>query len=182
MVTTWLRSGKPDVGMSLNGVLAGLVAITAGCAYVTPGAAIIIGLISGPLVVFGALALEKFKIDDPVGAVPVHLINGIWGTLAVGLFATIPGNTGTTGLFAGGGTTLLVAQLVGVLAVGGWCIVTTGVLFMAIKATVGLRVSAQEEIEGLDIGEHGASAYPDMVPSTAEGTPASSGTMVPSLT
>jgi len=164
MFTTWLRKGKPDLGMTLNGVLAGLVAITAGCAYVGPGAAIIIGLVSGPLCVLAVDWLDALKIDDPVGAVPVHLVNGVWGTLAVGLFATIPGNTGTVGLFAGGGPALLIAQLVGVLAVGFWTVITCGVMFLAIKATVGLRVSVQEEQEGLDIGEHGATAYPDLLP------------------
>ncbi len=163
-ITTWLRKGKPDLSMALNGVLGGLVAITAGCAYVTPLAAIIIGLVAGPLVVFGSTWLESLRIDDPVGAVPVHLINGVWGTLAVGLFATIPGNTGTLGLFAGGGTTLLIAQLVGVLAVGAWTALTCGLLFWMIKVTMGLRVTAEEEEAGLDIEEHGANAYPDMVP------------------
>jgi Amt family ammonium transporter len=164
MFTTWFKSGKPDLGMSLNGVLGGLVAITAGCAYVDPGAAVIIGLIAGPLVVFSADWLDALKIDDPVGAVPVHLFNGIWGTLAVGLFASSAGNTGTTGLFYGGGAQLLVAQIIGVAGVGIWTVLTAGVLFFAIKATIGLRVSAEEEASGLDIGEHGASAYPDLLP------------------
>ncbi len=164
MFTTWFRSGKPDLGMSLNGVLAGLVAITAPCAYVTPAAAVIIGLIAGPIVIFGADLLDKFKIDDPVGAVPVHLMNGIWGTLALGLFASIAGNTGTVGLFYGGGITLFVSQLVGVLSVGGWTVACSFVMFLAIKAVIGLRVSAEEEEAGLDVGEHGASAYPDILP------------------
>lgn len=164
MITTWIRSGKPDLGMSLNGVLGGLVAITAPCAYVTPLAAVIIGLVAGPLVVMSASWLEAFKIDDPVGAVPVHLVNGMWGTLALGLFATIEGNTGTLGLFAGGGLTLLIAQAVGVVAVGAWTAITCGIMFYLIKVTVGLRVSAEEEEQGLDLGEHGTTAYPDILP------------------
>jgi Amt family ammonium transporter len=164
LITSWMRYGKPDMGQTLNGVLAGLVAITAGCAYVTPLSAIIIGLIAGPLVVFGAEWLDALKIDDPVGAIPVHLVCGIWGTLAVGLFASIPGNTGTTGLFFGGGTTLLVSQLVGVLVVGLWTAITAGTVFFLLKVTIGLRVSAAEEEAGLDIGEHGSVAYPDLLP------------------
>jgi Amt family ammonium transporter len=164
LITSWMRYGKPDMGQTLNGVLAGLVAITAGCAYVTPLSAIIIGLIAGPLVVFGAEWLDALKIDDPVGAVPVHLVCGIWGTLAVGLFASIPGNTGTTGLFFGGGATLLISQLVGVLVVGLWTAVTAGTVFFLLKVTIGLRVSAAEEEAGLDIGEHGSVAYPDLLP------------------
>ncbi|HMO59713.1 MAG TPA: ammonium transporter, partial [Roseiflexaceae bacterium] len=162
MITSWLRTGKPELGSSLNGVLAGLVAITAGCAYVTPLASGIIGLVAGPFYSFSVSWMESLKIDDPVGAVPVHLVNGVWGTLAVGLFATIPGNTGTLGLFAGGGFQLLIAQTVGVLAIGLWCAVTCFLLFYAIKRTVGLRVSAEEEDTGLDIGEHGTVAYPDI--------------------
>ncbi|MGC8800414.1 ammonium transporter [Chloroflexus sp.] len=176
LFTAWLRYGKPDLGQTLNGVLGGLVAITAGCAYVDPLAAIIIGFIAGPVVVFSAELLEKLKIDDPVGAVPVHLVNGIWGTLAVGLFASIPGNTGTTGLFYGGGLTLLISQLVGVVAIGLWTVATAALMFFAIKATIGLRVSKAEEEAGLDIGEHGMVAYPDLAPvptgSTVSGVPA----------
>lgn len=167
LLTAWLRYGKADLGQTLNGVLAGLVAITAGCAYVDPLAAIIIGFIGGPLVVFGAELLDRLKIDDPVGAVPVHLINGIWGTLAVGLFASLPGNTGTTGLFYGGGMTLLISQFVGVVAVGLWTAALAGAMFYALKATVGLRVSKEEEEAGLDIGEHGTVAYPDLAPAGA---------------
>lgn len=162
MCITWFRDGKPDLGMSLNGVLGGLVAITAGCAYVTPLSSVIIGAIAGPLVVFSARWIENVGIDDPVGAVPVHLVNGIWGTLAVGMFATLPGNTGTTGLFVSGDGTLLIAQLIGVLAVGAWTATTTGLLFLLIKRRIGLRVSDAEEEAGLDLGEHGAVAYPDI--------------------
>ncbi len=164
MLVAWLRFGKPDLSMALNGVLGGLVAITAGCAYVDPIAAIIIGLIAGPLVIFSVGWMDRLKIDDPVGAVPVHLVNGVWGTLAVGLFATVAGNTGTTGLFAGGGFTLLIAQVVGIVSIGLWTAVLAGAMFFAIKATIGLRVSKEEEEAGLDIGEHGAVAYPDLTP------------------
>jgi ammonium transporter, Amt family len=162
MITSWLRTGKPELGVSLNGVLAGLVAITAGCAYVRPLDAVIIGLVAGPLYVASVGWLNALKIDDPVGAVPVHLVNGVWGTLAVGLFATIPGNTGTVGLFAGGGFQLLIAQIVGTLAIGAWCAATSFALFYGIKKTIGLRVSAEEEEIGLDLGEHGTVAYPDI--------------------
>lgn len=177
MFTTWFKSGKPDLGMTLNGVIGGLVAITAPCAYVTPLASVIIGFVAGPLIVFSAGWLEALKIDDPVGAVPAHLVNGVWGTLAVGLFATIEGNTGTLGLFASGGDmTLLIAQIVGVVAVGVWTVVTSGALFYIIKATIGLRVSAEEEQVGLDIGEHGSVAYPDFLPMPEAGTaPVASG-------
>ncbi len=169
LFTAWLRYGKPDLGQTLNGVLGGLVAITAGCAYVDPLSSIIIGFIAGPIVVFSTELLEKLKIDDPVGAVPVHLISGIWGTLAVGLFASVEGNTGTTGLFYGGGLTLLISQLVGIVAIGFWTVATAALMFFAIKATIGLRVSKEEEEAGLDIGEHGMVAYPDLA-----GTPAGS--------
>ncbi|NJN15699.1 MAG: ammonium transporter [Oscillochloris sp.] len=167
LFTAWFRSGKPDLGQTMNGVLGGLVAITAGCAYVNPISAILIGFLAGPLVVFGAEWLEKAKIDDPVGAVPVHLINGAWGTIAVGLFASAPGNTGTLGLFFGGGATLLMAQVVGIIAIGAWTALLAGAMFLAIKATIGLRVSKEEELSGLDVGEHGSVAYPDFVPGTA---------------
>ncbi|MBX0327170.1 ammonium transporter [Oscillochloris sp. ZM17-4] len=163
MFFVWVRGGKPDLGMTLNGTLAGLVAITAGCAYVDPLAAVVIGLIAGPLVVVACDVMDKAKIDDPVGAVPVHLVNGVWGTLAVGLFASQAGNTGTTGLFYGGGMSLLIAQFVGVVAIGLWTAVLAGAMFYALKATVGLRVSKAEEEEGLDVGEHGSVAYPDFL-------------------
>lgn len=162
MIASWIKTGKPELGVSLNGVLAGLVAITAGCAYVRPIDAVIIGLVAGPLYLISVGWLESLKIDDPVGAVPVHLVNGVWGTLAVGLFATIPGNTGTVGLFAGGGAQLLIAQVVGVVAISLWCAVTCFLLFYTLKRTIGLRVSAEEEELGLDIGEHGTVAYPDI--------------------
>jgi Amt family ammonium transporter len=162
MIVSWLFvAKKPDLGITLNGTLAGLVAITAPCAYVTPLNSIFIGAIGGVIVVYGTILLEKLKIDDPVGAVPVHLMNGIWGTLAIGIFGT----EGIGSLMTGD-TGQIVAQLIGVLAVGVWCIVTGLILFYAIKAINGLRVSAEEEIKGLDILEHGTEAYPgDAVPS-----------------
>jgi Amt family ammonium transporter len=164
MVLNWLFvTKKPELGSSLNGVLAGLVAITAPCAYVTPGYSILIGAIGGAIVVYGAILLEKLKIDDPVSAVPVHLMNGIWGTLALGIFAT---ENGVTGLVAGN-TTQIIAQLIGVLAIGAWCLLTGSALFYGIKATIGLRVSHENELKGLDVEEHGTKAYPkDVIGST----------------
>lgn len=161
MIVSWLFvAKKPDLGTTLNGTLAGLVAITAPCAYVTPLNSIIIGAIGGVIVVYGALLLEKLKIDDPVSAVPVHLFNGIWGTLAIGIFGT----EGIGSLITGD-TGQIVAQLIGVLSVGAWCVVTGLILFYGIKAVNGLRVSAEEEINGLDLLEHGTEAYPgDVVP------------------
>lgn len=158
MVTHWILKGKPDLGSTLNGALGGLVAITAPCAFVTPLASLIIGLVAGPLIVFSTGWLESLKIDDPVGAVPAHLVNGVWGTLAVGLFAL------DGGLFSGGGASLLIAQVIGVVACAVWTAGTAFIMFSAIKATVGLRVSEEEEDAGLDSWEHGASAYPDIVP------------------
>ena len=163
MIFTWIKYGKPDVSMSLNASLAGLVAITAPCDVTDCFGAIIIGAVAGLLVVFGVWLLDYvLRIDDPVGAVAVHCMNGIWGTIATGLFATTsaPGNDTLTGLFYGGGFTLLVKQLLGMFSVIVWTVVTITITFMLIKATVGLRVSEEEEIEGLDSCEHGlASAY-----------------------
>ncbi len=157
LAITWIRYGKPGLSMSLNGVLAGLVAITAGCDTVTPGGAILIGLMAGTLVVFAVEFFDKvLKIDDPVGAISVHGINGAFGTIMVGLFAE--GN-GIKGLFYGGGTDLLVTQLIGVGAVAAWAIGTGLVLFLALKQTIGLRVTKKEEENGLDYYEHGERAY-----------------------
>jgi len=154
---TWLKYGKPGLSITLNGVLAGLVAITAGCDTVTPGGSIIIGLMAGVLVV---LAVEFFdnivKIDDPVGAISVHAINGLFGTLMVGLFAK---DNGISGLFYGGGTSLLVTQLIGVAAVAAWAIGCGLVLFFILKHSIGLRVTKKEEENGLDYYEHGEKAY-----------------------
>ncbi len=150
LLTSWIKFGKPEVGMSLNGALAGLVAITAGCANVAPGSAIIIGAIAGVLVVLSVLFFDKLKIDDPVGAVSVHGVNGAWGTLAAGLF-NIGGTTGK----------IIMVQLIGIGACFIWTFVIAMIMFKVIAMTVGLRVSAEEEIEGLDITEHGGEAYPD---------------------
>jgi Amt family ammonium transporter len=163
--TAWKILGKPDLGMTINGALGGLVGITAGCAFVSVGSAIIIGAIAGVIIVLGVMLLDRLKIDDPVGALAVHGMGGIFGTLAVGLFAQeaiAPGTTGD-GLLFGGGLGLLGAQALGVLAVGAAVFGVSLALWLAIKATMGVRVSEEEEIEGLDIGEHGNRAYPDFV-------------------
>lgn len=163
MVFTWVRYGKPDVSMCLNASLAGLVAITAPCDVTDVTGSIIIGAVAGVLVVFGVWFLDNvLHIDDPVGAVAVHCLNGIWGTIAVGLFATTsaPGNDSVVGLFYGGGFKQLGIQLVGFAGVAAWTAVTITITFLIIKATVGLRVSEEEEIVGLDSTEHGLpSAY-----------------------
>ncbi len=162
MVFTWLKFGKPDVSMSLNASLAGLVAITAPCDVTDALGAIIIGVVSGFLVVFGVWLFDyKLHVDDPVGAVAVHMMNGIWGTLAVGLFATTSAPASElTGLFYGGGFKLLGIQALGVVTVGAWAAVTITITFSVIKAVIGLRASAEEEIVGLDRTEHGLpSAY-----------------------
>jgi len=157
LIITWVRYGKPGLSMTLNGVLAGLVAITAGCDTVTPGGAAIIGLLAGVIVVFGVEFIEKkLKIDDPVGAIAVHGLNGAFGTIMVGFLAK--GN-GCSGLFYGGGTDLLIAQLIGVGAVAAWAIGCGLILFNTLKYTVGLRVTKMEEENGLDYYEHGEKAY-----------------------
>lgn len=156
MTITWIKNGKPDVSMTLNGALGGLVGVTAGCADVDAIGAAIIGAVAGALIVFAVWLLDyKLKIDDPVGAVAVHGFNGAWGALAIGLFATGKGQDGITGLFYGGGFNQLGIQAVGVLAIGAWTAVTMFILFFVLKKTVGLRVSVQEEIVGLDREEHG---------------------------
>jgi len=169
MVYTWIKNGKPDVSMTLNGSLAGLVAITAPCASVDALGALIIGLVAGVLVVVAVEVIDnKIHVDDPVGAIAVHGINGIWGTLAVGLFATdtipdaVAGVTGegANGLFYGGGWGQLGIQALGVVSILAWTIVIMTIVFFIIKKTIGLRVSAEEEILGLDVTEHGLpSAY-----------------------
>ena len=170
MIFTWIKYGKPDVSMCLNASLAGLVAITAPCDVTDAAGSIVIGAVAGLLVCFGVWLLDyKLRIDDPVGAVAVHMMNGIWGTLAVGLFATdtapgysiadANGNT-LVGLFYGGGFKLLGLQALGVISVGAWAVVTITITFLAIRAIFGLRVSEEEEITGLDATEHGLpSAY-----------------------
>ena len=159
MALSWIRSKKPDLSMSLNGALAGLVAVTAGCASVSPGSAILIGLIAGAIVELSVEFIDKvLHIDDPVGAVSVHGVCGAWGTLAVGLFAQ-PEYGGLAGLFFGGGVQQLGIQALGVLCVFGWTVAASLALFSLLKATVGLRVGPEEELRGLDIGEHGSEAY-----------------------
>jgi Amt family ammonium transporter len=159
MATVWALYGKPDLSMTMNGALAGLVAITAPCAFVSPASSIVIGAIGGVIVVFGVALLDRIRVDDPVGAVPVHGMNGIWGTVAVGLFGRKALGVANDGLLFGGGLKQLGVQLLGTLAVTAFVIVAMGLVFFAIKKTVGLRVSKAEELRGLDIGEHGLEAY-----------------------
>ncbi|MBI2844312.1 MAG: ammonium transporter [Armatimonadetes bacterium] len=163
MATSWAMFKKPDVSMTLNGALAGLVAITAPCAFVSPVSSVIIGGAAGAIVVLAVVFFDKIHLDDPVGAVSVHGVCGAFGTLALGLFAQdhfSPGTTGN-GLLFGGGTKLLLSQAIGVISVFAFVGICGIILFGLLKATVGLRVSAQEEMEGLDLGEHGMTAYPD---------------------
>ena len=158
---SWMWDGKPSLGMSVNGCLAGLVAITAPCAFVTVPVALLIGILAGALVVCAVKLLDSLRIDDPVGAVPVHLFNGVFGTLCVGLFAVdkLTGTATGNGLFYGGGMTLLIAQLKGIGAVAIYTLAISLAFWLVVKVTMGLRVSKTEEIEGLDIGEHGEVAY-----------------------
>ncbi|WP_372947413.1 ammonium transporter [Mariniphaga sp.] len=154
LFVSWWRYKRPALSLALNGALAGLVAITAGTDIVSPGGALIIGLMAGIILVFSVEIIDqKFKVDDPVGAVSVHGVNGAFGTLAVGLFAT------EGGLFYGGGFDLLISQVIGVAAVFVWAFGLGLILFKTIKATIGLRVSKRIEEEGLDVYEHGESAY-----------------------
>ena len=155
----WSLTKKADLSIAMNGALAGLVAVTAPCAFVDPWAAIVIGLIGGVVVVFGTRLLDKLKIDDPVGAVPVHGINGLWGTVAIGLFGKSSLGVAYDGLFYGGGLTQVGIQLLGALSVAAFVLVSMGIVFKAIDLTVGLRVSMEEEYRGLDIGEHGMQSY-----------------------
>ena len=167
LIITWIRYRKPDVSMTLNGSLAGLVAITAGCDTVSPVSAAIIGVLAGFAVVFGIEFIDKvLKVDDPVGAVGVHGLNGALGTLCVGLFSDGDGTGGVKGLFTGGGAGLLGTQAIGVISVIAWVTVTMIIVFQVIKHTIGLRVSEEEEVLGLDSTEHGlASAYSDFMAS-----------------
>lgn len=161
----WKLLGKPDIGMTINGALAGLVGITASCAFVSVGSSLVIGTLAGLLIVMGVLFLDKVKWDDPVGAIAVHGMGGIFGTLAVGLWAQdkfMPGTTGN-GLFFGGGFAPVLKQLAGIGAVGAAVFTISLVVWLGIKATMGVRVTPEEELEGLDIGEHGNRAYPDFV-------------------
>lgn len=159
MFTVWFKNGKPDTSMTLNGALAGLVAITAGCNNVSPGSAIIIGFLAGSLVVFSVEFIDQvLHIDDPVGAISVHGVCGMFGTLMVGVFAAKDFG-GVSGLLDGGGLVLLKTQLIGIASVLGWTLACGLVLFGILRATIGLRVSKEEELRGLDITEHGAESY-----------------------
>lgn len=171
-ITAWLYLGKPDLSMIINGILAGLVGVTASCAWINVPNSAIIGTIAGILVVFAVTFFDNLKIDDPVGATSVHLVCGIWGTLAVGLFADGPGTGIYTagpkaGLLVGGGFDQLWPQLVGIISVGGMTVVLSTIFWAALKALLGIRVSALEEAEGLDIGEHGMEAYTGFVKETS---------------
>ncbi len=171
---SWKLLGKPDLGMTLNGCLAGLVAITAPCAFVSVESAFIIGVVAGLLVVPAVMWFDKIRVDDPVGALSVHLVNGVWGTFSLGLFAD-DALTGK-GLLMGGGTKLLAAQVTGIIAVGLFTFTAALITWAIIKATIGIRVSLQEEISGLDIGEHGNSAYPELLTRKQSYTYVGSGT------
>ncbi|MEO0457280.1 MAG: ammonium transporter [Cyanobacteria bacterium P01_A01_bin.114] len=160
--TAWILSGKPDLSMIINGILAGLVGITAGCAGVGYWGAVVIGLVAGVLVVFSVGFFDSIKIDDPVGAISVHLVNGAWGTVAVGLFDT------SAGLFYGGGPAQLISQIIGIIAIGAFTVVVSGVIWFILKSTLGMRVSAEEELKGLDIGEHGMEAYSGFLKDTSD--------------
>lgn len=167
--TAWLYLGKPDLSMIINGILAGLVGVTAACAFINIPSAALIGIIAGILVVFAVTFFDRIKIDDPVGATSVHLVCGIWGTLAVGLFSVGPNVAlrGTplytagpaAGLFFGGGFKQLGIQLLGILCVGGMTVLLSTIFWLVLKAVLGIRVTPEEELEGLDIGEHGMEAY-----------------------
>lgn len=162
---SWIFLGKPDLSMTINGCLAGLVGVTAGCAYIDVLGSLIIGAIAGVVVVFSVVAFDKVRIDDPVGATSVHLVNGIVGTICVGLFAKegVTSLSGTSGLFYGGGFELLGKQLLGILVVGAFVFPASLLVWYLIKKTMGIRVKLAEEIEGLDIGEHGNTAYPEFL-------------------
>jgi ammonium transporter, Amt family len=178
-IVAWVMLGKPDLSMVINGILAGLVAVTAPCAFITLPAAAIIGAVAGVLVVFAVGFFDKLKIDDPVGAVSVHLVNGVWGTIALGLFAVGIDNpnfkdhpalafpTGAVapnaGLFYGGGFGQLWIQIIGVLAVIVATAVLSSIFWGVLKATLGIRVEEEEEFVGLDLSEHGMEAYPGFV-------------------
>ena len=159
LITTWFWYGKPNLAQTLNGALAGLVSITAGCGNMTAGGAVLAGLIGGIIVVFSIEFIEKkLKIDDAIGAASVHGVAGAWGTLVIGLWG-VDGDTGI-GLFNGGGAAQLGAQAIGVLAYAVWAVALSFIVLAILKATIGLRVSKEVEIEGLDISEHGSIAYP----------------------
>jgi ammonium transporter, Amt family len=167
LFTARVLFGKWEATMALNGALAGLVAITCPCAWVSMSSSFLIGLIGGVLVVFSVVFFEKVKVDDPVGAISVHGVCGAWGTLSLGLFSAGTGEASPLpGLFMGGDASQLVSQAIGVGAIFGWAMVTGAILFLAIKYTIGLRVTPEEEREGLDYGEHGNDAYHGFVMAT----------------
>ncbi|MDG1503483.1 MAG: ammonium transporter [Flavicella sp.] len=158
LITTWFYYGKPNLGMTLNGALAGLVSITAGCGNMTDGGAVLAGLVGGILVVFSIEFIEKkLKIDDAIGAASVHGVAGFWGTIVIGLWG-VDGDK-AIGLFNGGGADQLIAQTTGAFAYAIWAVVLSFVVFGILKATIGLRVTEKEELQGLDISEHGSIAY-----------------------
>ena len=172
MLWSRLRTGRYDAGLTINGILAGLVGITAGTATVDPWASVVIGGIAALVMYYGVQMLDNFKVDDPVGAVSVHAFAGIWGVIAVGLFSSEAGmesagyvDPSSYGLFLGGGIEQLGMQLIGIGAIVAWTAATAGVLFFVIKVTVGLRVTEEEEMRGLDLVEHGIDSYPDFGPS-----------------
>lgn len=164
-ITSWIAMGKPDLGMTINGCIAGLVGITGGCAYVSIESSLIIGALSGIIVVFAVMFFDRVKVDDPVGATSVHLGCGVFGTVCIGLFAQegVTSLSTKNGLFFGGGFGLLGTQLAGVAAVGAFVFASSALVWFALKKTIGIRVTREEEIQGLDIGEHGNVAYPDFV-------------------
>ncbi len=159
LFAVWKIFGKPDLSMAMNGALAGLVAVTAPCAFIDPWAAIIVGGIGGVVVVMGVILLDKLRIDDPVGAFPVHGLNGVWGTISVGLFGKHSLGLVRDGLFFGGGFKLLAVQLIGIISVVAFVVLTMGIVFKIIDMIIGLRVSRNEELRGLDITEHGMESY-----------------------
>ena len=163
MILTWAMTKKPDLSMIMNGSLAGLVAVTAPCAYIEPWAAIAIGLIGGIIVVFGVSLLDRIRVDDPVGAVPVHALNGIWGTLAIGIFGQKSLGLANDGLFYGGGFRQLGIQALGSITTIVFVLVVMGLVFKLIDMTMGLRVTQAEELKGLDIEQHGMKTYTGFV-------------------
>lgn len=176
-VVAWAILGKPDLTMTINGLLAGLVAVTAPCAWISVPSSAIIGAIGGILVVFAVGFFDKLKIDDPVGAIAVHLVNGVWGTLALGLFSQADAFGATpapkAGLLFGGGIEQFWYQLVGVLSVGGFTVLISSIFWILLKSTLGIRVTSEEELEGLDISEHGMEAYAGFAKESAFGSSSS---------
>jgi ammonium transporter, Amt family len=181
-VTAWIVLGKPDLSMIINGLLAGLVGVTAPCAFIGIIPSAIIGIVSGIIVVFAVIFIDNLKIDDPVGAIAVHLVNGVWGTLAVGLFAVGPSEAEgalytagpAAGLFMGGGINQLWIQFLGVITVGGMTVLLSSIFWVVLKAVLGIRVTEEEEMIGLDIGEHGMEAYSGFLKDTSSvGSPSS---------